>query len=73
MDTIQKNNQERALHTSDTSVEVVNSPLDVKETKSEQLFKMSFFLKKKRFLVRNPMSSSNMCFCVGEKKSCRWR
>ena len=27
MDTIQKNNQERALHTSDTSVEGVHSPL----------------------------------------------
>lgn len=36
MDTIQKNNQERALHTSDTSVEGAFTS-DKKETMSEQL------------------------------------
>lgn len=37
MDTIQKNNQERALHTCDTSVEGVHSPLMLRKLKKEQL------------------------------------
>lgn len=57
MDTIQNDNQERALHTSDTFMEAVHSPLIYKGNHIRAAVKKKTV---KFFFVRMPISSCNV-------------
>lgn len=67
MDTIQNDNQERALHTSDTFMEAVHSPLIYKGNHIRAAVKK----KQLNFFVRMPISSCNVL--LSRKKKCRFK